>query len=98
MQNQQCLLLFTVKFYFKGIAAVSLYSNVVKMVSKPGEMQWKSHYCVHILEKNVGFGQIKRLLLNGNRLVRILVWKCSTNGGGGEQDGYQSVLIRGVKL
>lgn len=75
MQAQQCLLLFTVKFYFWGIAAVSLYSNVVRMDSKLGEMQWKSHYCVHMLEKMLASGQIKCLLLNRNRLVRVLVWK-----------------------
>lgn len=55
------------------------------MVSQLGEMQWKSHYSVHMLEKMLAPGQIKRLLLNRNRLVRILVWKCST--GGGRQGG-----------
>lgn len=75
--NQQYLLLFTIKFYFWGIAAVCLYSNVARVVSKLWEMQWKSHYSVHMLEKMLAPGQIKRLLLNRNRLVRILVWKCS---------------------
>lgn len=55
-ENQQDLLLFTIKFYFWGIAVVSHYSNVVRMVSQLGEMQWKSHYSVHMLEKNVGSG------------------------------------------
>ena len=78
------LLLFTIKFYFWGIAAVSRpHSYVVRMVSQLGEMQWKCHYSEHTLEKMLAPGQIKRLLLNRNRLVRILVWKRSTGGGGG---------------
>lgn len=62
------------------------------MVSQLGEMQWKSHYSVHMLEKMLAPGQIKRLLLNCNRLVRILVWKCSTGGGGGvgERNGQDN--------
>lgn len=51
------------------------------MVSKLREMQWKSHYSVHMLEKMLAPGQIKRLLLNHNRLVRILVWKSSAGVG-----------------
>ena len=62
------------------------------MVSQLGEMQWKSHYSVHMLEKMLAPGQIKRLLLNCNRLVRILVWKCSTEGGGGGGIGRITVL------
>ncbi len=48
------------------------------MVSQLVEMQWKSHYSVHMLEKMLAPGQIKRPLLNRNRLVRISVWNCST--------------------
>lgn len=81
--NQQYLLSFTIKFYFWGIAVVSLHSNVERMLSKLGEMQWKSHYSVHMLEKMLAPGQIKRPLLNRNRLVRILVWKCSMGRRGG---------------
>lgn len=86
IQNQQSLLLFTVKFYFWGIAAISLYSNVVRMGSKLVKIQWKSHYCVHMLgEKMLAPGQIKCLLLNGNGFVGIFVWKCGTEGWrGGE--------------
>lgn len=54
--DQRCLLLFTIKFYFRGIAAVSRHSDAVRMASQLGEMQWKSHYSVRMLERNVGSG------------------------------------------
>lgn len=67
---------------------------MLRTVSQLGEVQWKSHYSVHMLEKMLALGQIKRLLLNRNRLVRILVWKCSTVGArrGGRGIGWLTVV------
>lgn len=49
--KQRFSLLSSIKFNFRGHAAVSHYSNVARMVSQLGGMRWKSHYGVHILEK-----------------------------------------------
>lgn len=70
------------KVLFGGeLQQLSLNSNVVRTVSQLREMQWKSHYSVHMLEKMLAPGQIKRLLLNRNRLVRDFSVEMLHSGG-----------------
>lgn len=75
--SKQCVLLFTIKFYFGGIVGVSCFffikrgDNGFKALEKCSGNLITVYTC---WKKMLAPGQIKRLLLNRNRLVRVLVW------------------------
>lgn len=96
MQNQQTnqryLLLFTIKFYFWGIEALFCIQMWWEWFHSSGKCSGNLITEYTCWKKMLAPGQIKRLLLNRNRLVRSLAWKCSTEGedGGLNMPGNRS--------